>query len=201
MMIVIPLSGAIAGASNSDPTDSVPTEQSSDPTIPRPTTTVPRVPFTLPPRPANVRITSLMVVLREQKVYAYTTSAGRSRLVAILPASTGVLDSTPLGRFQVYSQRARTFFSGNYEEKMDWMTRFTKGREGGNIGFHGIPYTRDKAGRRYPFVTPLGLRPSSHGCVRLSDADAAWIYRNITLKNPSRGIAGTTVIVVRSRPS
>ncbi len=70
------------------------------------------------------------------------------------------------------------------------MTRFTKGRQGGNIGFHGIPYTVTKNGE-VPFYTPLGRAPSSHGCIRMRVSEARWVFQNMDI--------GATVTVVRSR--
>lgn len=149
-------------------------------------------------RPEKVRITKLVVVLREQKVYAYTTVKGRHSLVSVMPVSTGLDNSTPTGTFQVFSRRSRTFYRAKPSEKMNWMTRFTKGKKGDNIGFHGIPYTVDKKGRKKPHFTPLGERPSSHGCIRLADADARWIFSNVKVKSRRNATDGTMVVVVRS---
>ena len=68
-----------------------------------------------------------------------------------------------------------------------------------NIGFHGIPYTLDKKGHRRHHFTPLGVRPSSHGCVRLADVDARWLFANVSVNSSRRGTMGTTVVVVRTR--
>lgn len=161
------------------------------PTTVAPTTTVapapPRPTSPAATRPKRVRIGSVRVVLDEQKAYVY----GRTgRLITSMPVSTGLWDSTPTGSFRVFSKSARTFYTPKPQEKMRWMTRFTKGRNGGNIGFHGIPYVVSKAGE-VPFPTPLGKAPSSHGCVRMRNADAKWIFDNLDL--------GAKVVVVRTR--
>ena len=127
------------------------------------------------------------VVLDEQTTYVYSPSR---RLVATFPVSTGLDDTTPEGSFTVFSKSADTFYTPNPRERMRWMTRFTKGPNGGNIGFHSIPYMTTEVGE-VKFPTPVGLAPSSHGCVRMRDADAQWLYENITL--------GTVVTVVRSK--
>ncbi|MGA0863154.1 MAG: L,D-transpeptidase [Ilumatobacteraceae bacterium] len=136
---------------------------------------------------ANVPIAFARVVLDEQRTYVYNA---RKRLIATLPSSTGLWDSTPPGYFRVFSKSAQTYYTPNPGERMKWMVRFTKGRQGGNIGFHGIPYTV-KDGREVPFPTPLGEKPASHGCVRLATQDAEWLFRNMSV--------GATVTVVRSR--
>ena len=135
----------------------------------------------------NVRIGSMTVVLDEQNVYVYSVTR---RLIAVIPASTGLDDSTPVGSFRVFSKSALAYFTPNPGERMRWMIRFTKGRQGDNVGFHGIPFRVTSNGDK-PIFTPVGLRPVSHGCVRTRDVEARWLFENTRL--------GTPVRVVRSR--
>lgn len=151
------------------------------------TTTSSTLPPVSEPQRGKVAIGFARVVLSEQRVYVYNT---RRRLIATLPVSTGLDDTTPTGTFKVFSKSAQAYYAPNPNERMRFMTRFTRGREGGNIGFHGIPYKVTKAGE-IPFPTPLGLAPSSHGCVRVRVADAKWLFSNMRL--------GTVISVVRSR--
>ncbi len=130
----------------------------------------------------------VIVDLSEQSAYVYAQNNPKSTLLAYLPVSTGLWDSTPTGKFSVWSKSARTFYTPNPGEKMDHMVRFTKGRNGGNIGFHSIPYTINRGKRKY-IPTPVGVKPSSHGCIRLRVNDASWLYNNSNL--------GTTVVIVR----
>jgi lipoprotein-anchoring transpeptidase ErfK/SrfK len=140
------------------------------------------------PVPRNkIAIGYVKVVLSEQRVYAYNK---RRRLIASFPASTGANDTTPVGRFKVFSKSAQAYYSPNPGERMKFMTRFTKGREGDNIGFHGIPYRVTPKGD-IPLYTPLGITPVSHGCVRLKVSDAKWLFQNMAL--------GAEVLVIRSR--
>jgi lipoprotein-anchoring transpeptidase ErfK/SrfK len=155
--------------------------------VPEPTTTTSTLPPLSDPQHRSVSIGFARVVLSEQRVYVYNV---RKRLIATLPVSTGVKDFTPVGTFKVFSQSAQAVYSPSPNERMRWMTRFTKGREGGNIGFHGIPYKVTKSGE-IPFATPLGIAPSSHGCIRMRVADAKWLFHNMKI--------GTVVSVVRSR--
>jgi lipoprotein-anchoring transpeptidase ErfK/SrfK len=140
-----------------------------------------------PPERKRVNIAFARVVLDEQRAYFYNKNR---RLIATLPVSTGVDDQTPVGVFKVFSKSAQTFYTPNPQERMRFMTRFTVGREGGNIGFHGIPYTVTKSAE-VPFYTPLGIAPSSHGCIRMRVTDAKWVFQNMAV--------GSTVSVVRSR--
>ena len=136
---------------------------------------------------AKVPVAFARVVLDEQLTYVYNA---RGRLVATLPSSTGLKDWTPTGTFKVFSKSAQTWYTPNPSERMKWMVRFTKGRNGGNIGFHGIPY-RVVDGEEIPFETPLGEEPSSHGCIRLAVTDAKWLFENMSV--------GAVVSVVQSR--
>jgi len=156
-------------------------------TVPEAATTTTTLPRVSGPQRGVASIGFARIVLDEQRVYVYNH---RKRLIATLPASTGVKDQTPVGTFKVFSQSAQAVYSPNPNERMRWMTRFTKGREGGNIGFHGIPYKVTKSGE-IPFPTPLGIAPSSHGCIRMRVADAKWLFHNMDI--------GTVVSVVRSR--
>jgi lipoprotein-anchoring transpeptidase ErfK/SrfK len=161
-----------------------------DTSIATPTTLAPPNPvkpsrIKLPRR--KVSIAYARIVLDEQQAYFYNN---RRKLIARLPVSTGLEGSTPIGRFKVFSRSAQTFYIPRPQEKMKYMTRFTVGRNGGNIGFHGIPYVATKKGTlRFP--TPLGIAPSSHGCIRMLDSHARWVFNNLP--------QGATVTVVKSR--
>lgn len=172
----------VASTTTLTPDTSVPETSTSTPAST--TTTLPPV---SPPQRRRVEIGFSRIVLDEQRAYFYNT---RRRLIATLPISSGADDQTPVGTFKVYSKSAQTYYSPDPTERMKWMTRFTKGREGGAIGFHGIPYRVTKKGE-IPIFTPLGQYPVSHGCIRVRVADAKWIFENMKI--------GTTVSVVRSR--
>ena len=135
----------------------------------------------------KVSIAYARIVLDEQQAYFYNN---KRKLIAKLPVSTGLDGSTPTGRFKVFSRSAQTFYTPRPQEKMKFMTRFTVGRNGGNIGFHGIPYVETRKGKvRFP--TPLGIAPSSHGCIRMLDSHAQWVFDNLP--------RGATVSVVKTR--
>lgn len=178
----------IAAAEGTDTTipDTIPASTLPATSVPQTTTTSTLPPVSEPQR-GRVAIGFARVVISEQRVYVYNK---RKRLIATLPASTGLFDTTPTGTFKVFSKSAQAYYAPSPNERMRFMTRFTKGREGGNIGFHGIPYKVTKAGE-IPFPTPLGVAPSSHGCVRMRVADAKWLFSNMKI--------GTVISVVRSR--
>ncbi|MSO59853.1 MAG: murein L,D-transpeptidase [Ilumatobacteraceae bacterium] len=161
-----------------------------------PTTTTELVATTLPPlttvapspkRRSKASIALVQVVLSEQRAYVY---AQNKSLVATIAVSTGLDNSTPTGSFKVFSKSPQSFYEPNPTERMRWMVRFTKGRQGGNIGFHSIPYKVTPKGE-VKFFTPIGLAPSSHGCIRVRDVDAKWLFANMGL--------GTRVVVKNTR--
>lgn len=96
------------------------------------------------------------------------------REIRIFPVSTGLPEShteTPewSGRVGEY---VGTFESlGTYQD--DGWYLFS---HGGSILLHGAPYVVDEAGHKvYSDLDSLGRRPTSHGCIRLAPADAAWL--------------------------
>jgi lipoprotein-anchoring transpeptidase ErfK/SrfK len=173
------------GSSDTTPDTTVPVDSVSDTTIA--TTTTSTLPPVSGPQKARINIAFARIVLSEQRAYFYTANR---RLIATLPVSTGSNDQTPVGTFKVFSKSALAFFTPAPNERMRYMTRFTKGRQGDNIGFHGIPFKVTKNGE-VPFYTPLGIAPVSHGCIRMRVADAKWVFTNMKL--------GSVVAVVRSR--
>lgn len=192
MKVRLPLLAATLIASVTAPSAVFATDDTTPPTTPTTTvegttTSTTTLPPVSPPQRRRIKIAFARVILDEQRAYFYNSSR---RLIATLPVSTGVDDQTPLGVFKVFSKSAETFYTPNPRERMRFMTRFTVGREGGNIGFHGIPYRVTKSGE-VPFYTPLGLAPSSHGCIRMRVTDAKWVFHNMAI--------GSTVSVQQSR--
>lgn len=186
--IAVPF-GALRASATDDtiPDASSTTSIDGTPSTAATTTTTTPLPPVSPPQRGRVEIGFARIILDEQRAYIFNT---QRRLIATLPVSTGTDDQTPVGTFKVYSKSAQTYFSPDPTERMRWMTRFTKGREGAAIGFHGIPFRVTKTGE-IPIFTPLGQYPVSHGCIRVRVSDAKWIYDNMKL--------GTTVSVLRTR--
>ena len=76
------------------------------------------------------------------------------------------------GTYHVWSRSRWTFALQNPTITWGYMVRFAKGAQGGNIGFHEIPY---QYGRPVQSVSQLGV-PLSGGCVRQSTPDAIWMW-------------------------
>lgn len=77
-----------------------------------------------------------------------------------------------IGTYSVFSRSRYTNSIQNPTIKWGYMIRFTKGCEGGNIGFHEIP---SQYGVPVQSVSQLGT-PLSAGCVRQATSDAVWMW-------------------------
>ena len=85
--------------------------------------------------------------------------------------SVGTGEETPVGVFTISDQyRWRALFGGTYGQ---YASRIT-----GNILFHSVPYQKQSENSLVPGAyNELGTK-ASQGCVRLTCADAKWIYEN-----------------------
>jgi lipoprotein-anchoring transpeptidase ErfK/SrfK len=97
--------------------------------------------------------------------------------------SGSVVDNLHPGTYAVYS-KSRWAVGVDDSGVMQYFVRFTKGPEGGAIGFHTIP---TKNGVALQKQSQLGT-PQSHGCIRqrTTDAIALWDFAPV----------GTKVVVV-----
>lgn len=88
------------------------------------------------------------------------------------PVSTGKWDMpTPIGVHQIYNHIPNAY-STPYDLYMpNWMAITSDG----GYGIHGLPYWQYSWGRVYEGENHLGWRVS-HGCIRLSLANAEWLY-------------------------
>ncbi len=102
----------------------------------------------------------LICSLEDQRLYCFENGS----IVNNLRCSTGV-GGTPTGNFRIYSHR-RYVYGATYvcEYWMDWKP---------NYGIHSWPRYRD--GYR-DYEESLGVRPRSHGCIRLHPLEAYWPY-------------------------
>jgi lipoprotein-anchoring transpeptidase ErfK/SrfK len=130
------------------------------------------------PAPAGTQLGSVIVDLSEQHAYLFWSDG---TLAARVPVSTGAGDSTPVGEFRLYQKQPVGTASSDRSVHMDHFSVFV-----GGVGFHGIPW-RGHRGNRLP--TPLGERPVSHGCIRMADGYARFIYDSLPL--------GSSVVVRR----
>lgn len=122
---------------------------------------------------SQYRDLSVDVSLAEQRVYV--KSAGNTIYTMI--ASTGMDDSTPHGTYTI-GVRGDHFYNPDEQMGADYWVRFK-----GPYLFHSVP-TGVNAG---DYLADEGAKlghPASHGCVRLSIADAKWFYDQMPSGTP-----------------
>ena len=128
------------------------------------------------PDPAAHPGLSLEVSLQDQRVYV----RDGSRLLYTMYASTGMDDSTPRGSFRIQSERGDHFYNPREGMGARYYTSFLNH---GVFLFHSVPtdssgsYIKEEADM-------LGIRPGSHGCIRLTVSDARWIMQSVPTGTP-----------------
>lgn len=116
----------------------------------------------------------IKVSIAKQRVYIM---ASKKKVLYTMKCSTGKKSSpTPKGTFHIQN-RGTHFYNASSKEGANYWTSF---KGWGIYLFHSVPvnkhvkYVRSEAKK-------LGKR-ASHGCVRLSVADAHWIYSHVPYK-------------------
>ncbi|WDF81973.1 L,D-transpeptidase [Lacticaseibacillus pabuli] len=123
------------------------------------------------PKPSQHKKLWLDVDLSKQRVFL---KDGHTLLYTMY-ASSGVKHTTPTGHFKIQSERGQSFFNGSEQMGANYYTSFYRH---GVYLFHSVP--TDLQGHYIPKeAAKLGKKPGSHGCVRLTVADAKWIFKNI----------------------
>lgn len=133
---------------------------------------------------------AIIVDVQNQVVVAYgpDENGGYTVPVRYMVCSTGT-SSTPsdVGTFTTDGTRARWAFFSLYGSYAQYWTKINE-----NIAFHSVIYNEvDTNALNRKSYNMLGSR-ASHGCIRLLNRDALWIYDNIR--------AGTTVTITEDLP-
>ena len=128
------------------------------------------------PDPAAHPGLSLEVSLQDQRVYV----RDGSQLLYTMYASTGMDDSTPRGSFRIQSERGDHFYNPGEGMGARYYTSFLNH---GVFLFHSVP-TDSKGGYIKEEADMLGIRPGSHGCIRLTVPDARWIMQSVPTGTP-----------------
>ena len=128
------------------------------------------------PDPAAHLGLSLEVSLQDQRVYV----RDGSELLYTMYASTGMDDSTPRGSFRIQNERGDHFYNPGEGMGARYYTSFLNH---GVFLFHSVP-TDSKGGYIKEEADMLGIRPGSHGCIRLTVPDARWIMQSVPTGTP-----------------
>ena len=128
------------------------------------------------PDPAAHPDLSLEVSLQDQRVYV----RDGSQLLYTMYASTGMDDSTPRGSFRIQNERGDHFYNPGEGMGARYYTSFLNH---GVFLFHSVP-TDSKGSYIKEEADMLGVRPGSHGCIRLTVPDARWIMQSVPTGTP-----------------
>ena len=128
------------------------------------------------PDPAAHPGLSLEVSLQDQRVYV----RDGSELLYTMYASTGMDDSTPRGSFRIQNERGDHFYNPGEGMGARYYTSFLNH---GVFLFHSVP-TDSKGSYIKEEADMLGIRPGSHGCIRLTVPDARWIMQSVPTGTP-----------------
>jgi len=113
----------------------------------------------------------LFVDQAKQMMYVYENSEP----VRTIPISTGKPTSTTLTvSWTGIVGRDQGGGGVDYGFLADYRWHLYKGLYG-NILIHSVPYTSEGDIKYYDKLTSVGVEPTSHGCVRISPTDAAWL--------------------------
>lgn len=125
------------------------------------------------------------VSLKEQKVYIYQwTGSDYSKELGSCKCSTGMAGyETPKGTYQSGGRctSGEWYYFKQYNSYAKYATRIV-----GGVLFHSVLYNKNKKGPTNSSVNSLG-RAVSHGCVRLPEVNAKWIFDNCP--------EGTTIVI------
>jgi lipoprotein-anchoring transpeptidase ErfK/SrfK len=129
------------------------------------------------PTLSNYADLNIQVSIKQQRVYL----KNNDHVLYTMRASTGKKGSeTPRGHFEIQPERGLHFFNAQSGEGANYWVSF---KDHGIYLFHSVPvdennhYIKSEAEQ-------LGKVANSHGCIRLSIADAKWLYENIPTHTP-----------------
>jgi lipoprotein-anchoring transpeptidase ErfK/SrfK len=176
MMLAVFLAVVITGCSNDTKAGHTIRSNSQTQTInwKRPSQSIPYPKITS----ANKRY--LRVSIAKQRVYVMSPA---NRVLYTMYASTGKNNATPRGTYHIQSQRGNFFYNRRSKEGAHYWTSW---QGHGVYLFHTVP-TDSRGHYIAADAKTLGIKPDSHGCIRLSIPDAKWINRTVPV--------GTKVVV------
>lgn len=117
------------------------------------------------------------VSVKAQRVYIMN---GNHRLYTMYCSTGTQSEPTPLGRYEIQSQRGNTFYNPKTSMGANYWVSF---KDNGVYLFHSVPI--DENGNYIETeAEKLGTQTGSHGCIRLSVQDAKWFFENIKTGTP-----------------
>ncbi|WP_261810298.1 L,D-transpeptidase [Levilactobacillus humaensis] len=109
------------------------------------------------------------------KQRVYVRSGNKVLYTMYCSTGTGKDNATPHGTYYIQAERGKFFYNQNSGEGAKYWVSW---KDHGIYLFHSVP--TDKNGNYIESeAKQLGKTAASHGCVRLSVADAKWVYTNV----------------------
>ncbi|WP_125547665.1 L,D-transpeptidase [Levilactobacillus lindianensis] len=109
------------------------------------------------------------------KQRVYVRSGNKVLYTMYCSTGTGKENATPHGTYYIQAERGKFFYNQNSGEGAKYWVSW---KDHGIYLFHSVP--TDKNGNYIESeAKQLGKTAASHGCVRLSVADAKWVYTNV----------------------
>lgn len=112
----------------------------------------------------------LAVSLKHQRVDVID---GSKKLYTMV-VSSGKDNTTPKGTFAIQGERGANFYNAKLQEGANYWTSFL---DHGVYLFHSVP-TKADGSYNVAEAKKLG-HPASHGCIRMTVADAKWVNENV----------------------
>ncbi|MDT6981158.1 L,D-transpeptidase [Levilactobacillus zymae] len=114
----------------------------------------------------------LDVNTRRQRVYVRN---GRRTLYTMYCSTGTGANATPTGTFYIQAERGKFFYNPTSGEGARYWVSW---KDHGVYLFHSVP-TNKQGDYITKEAKQLGRTAASHGCIRLSVADAQWVYRHV----------------------
>ncbi|WP_430732203.1 L,D-transpeptidase [Apilactobacillus ozensis] len=114
----------------------------------------------------------LSVSISQQRVYVMSK---QNKVLYTMNCSTGANNATPRGSYHIQAERGNHFYNAASKEGANYWTSW---KDHGIYLFHSVPV--DKHGKYVVSqAEELGKKANSHGCIRLSIADAKWVNQKV----------------------
>lgn len=114
----------------------------------------------------------LDVALADQRVYI---KRGAETLYTMYCSTGAATSPTPTGTYYIQAERGESFYNEKSGEGANYWVSW---KNHGEYLFHSVPV--DKNGQYIESeAAQLGKVSNSHGCIRLSIADAKWLYETV----------------------
>lgn len=117
----------------------------------------------------------MWILVSKKTERTYLIDHGKVLYTMLASTGTKGTNATPTGTFQIEAEREDFFYNqGSGEGAKYWVSW----KDHGIYLFHSVP-TDANGNFIKSEANQLGKKAASHGCVRLSVADAKWMYQNI----------------------